>query len=418
MALTSTEADQAVTALEEVHPWGESTARRERTVRALLTKWYRLQKGAPAAVFMASAEELRTNYSFGSSCDSSENVSKSSKHLQMERVTAVAQTESSHTSNSPGKTSDDNGSEQNERSTSASSGNNDDNAVSHSFTLRGRSTHEPSESVEDTQRKPHYSTGSSNVEIGQSREAILLQDDGHPKLPINPRDLGDASVSTKVLDVVTSNQTNIATPVGSQSAPRGGISIGRDLRESPHPPADRPFNEERVVRNTPLYRANSALSLTDELCAAKRKSGIQPPTYPNVILWSDASTIGLGAVFEDSLETHVISAPMAGITPQRMCTAELLAGLTGALHFREKLKSNFTWAVDNTAACRALARGHSGSKSADSIILEWIRSAPLPQQMLVVPSQCQLADEPSRACHLTRKRCGHAHPVVVRRFEV
>ena len=73
--------------------------------------------------------------SFGSSCDSSENVSRSSKHLQMQRVTAVAQTESSHTSNSPGKTSDDNGNEQNERSTSASSGNNDDNAVSHSFTF-------------------------------------------------------------------------------------------------------------------------------------------------------------------------------------------------------------------------------------------------------------------------------------------
>ena len=171
----------------------------------------------------------------------------------------------------------------------------------------------------------------------------------------------------------------------------------------------------REVARNPLTRPtekeqwyNSALSLTDELCAAKRKSGMQPPTYPNVILWSDASTIGLGAVFEGPLETQVISAPMAGITPQRMCTAELLAGLTGALHFREKLKSNFTWAVGNTAACRALARGHSGSKSADSIILEWIRSAPLPQQMLVVPSQCQLADEPSRACHLTRKRCGHA----------
>ena len=94
------------------------------------------KRGTSSGVHGASAEELRTNYSFGSSCDSSENVSKSSKHLQMERVTAVAQTESSHTSNSPGKTSDDNGSEQNERSTSASSGNNDDNAVSHSFTLR------------------------------------------------------------------------------------------------------------------------------------------------------------------------------------------------------------------------------------------------------------------------------------------
>ena len=103
----------------------------------------------------------------------------------------------------------------------------------------------------------------------------------------------------------------------------------------------------REVARNPLTRPtekeqwnNSALSLTDELCAAKRKSGIQPPTYPNVILWSDASTIGLGAVFEGPLETQVISAPMAGITPQRMCTAELLAGLTGALHCREKLKSN------------------------------------------------------------------------------
>ena len=59
---------------------------------------------------------------------------------------------------------------------------------------------------------------------------------------------------------------------------------------------------------------------------------------------------------------------------------------------------------------------NSGSRAADLVILRWIQTAPLPVAMSLVPTECQVADGPSRGDLFIKQRCCHEHPLFQRRF--
>ena len=62
----------------------------------------------------------------------------------------------------------------------------------------------------------------------------------------------------------------------------------------------------------------------------------------------------------------------------------------------QKTTRAYALAVDNTAAARTLKKGHSCSAGGDQILCEWIRRAPLPCNIIIVPTACQRADFCSR----------------------
>lgn len=164
--------------------------------------------------------------------------------------------------------------------------------------------------------------------------------------------------------------------------------------------------------------AADAETLTVALCSSRRRRTVAPEEQGLPTLWTDASTVGIGAITTDPRREDLgsIFVRLVGIQPKAMCTVELLAGFTGAQHFAAELAPDFVWAIDNQAACRALIRGHSGSAAADAVIATWLRHAPLPCLVMPVPSACQLADEPSRGVIGARQRCNHVHPTFARRF--
>ena len=153
----------------------------------------------------------------------------------------------------------------------------------------------------------------------------------------------------------------------------------------------------------------SATALTSRLCEAKRCPVVNNSTTHT--LWTDACTHGIGMVLGEEAINFQLD-----ISQRHICAAELLAGLAGATLFARKLSCPYVWAVDNSAACRALARGHSGSRAADLVILRWIQTAPLPVAMSLVPTECQVADGPSRGDLFIKQRCCHEHPLFQRRF--
>ena len=164
-----------------------------------------------------------------------------------------------------------------------------------------------------------------------------------------------------------------------------------------------------------LACATSAIQLTSALTVASFKSSDNTAmdTHQET-LWSDACTSGLGAVFKN----QAVHVAMRSIRPGQMCAAELLAGYVGARTFSAQLPQKYTWGVDNTAAARSMLRGHSGSHAADTVILHWILSAPLPSTVKIVPTLCQVADRPSRGEQLMESVCDHFHPFFSRRFVV
>ena len=132
-----------------------------------------------------------------------------------------------------------------------------------------------------------------------------------------------------------------------------------------------------------------AMELTNKIANAKRIT--LQAREPLQTLWTGASTIGIGAVYEEAQETQMTYEPRH-IPANRIFLGELLAGLTEAMQFKKLLTRAYAWAVDNTAAARTLKKGHSCSAGGDQILCEWIRRAPLPCNIIIVPTACQRAD--------------------------
>lgn len=105
------------------------------------------------------------------------------------------------------------------------------------------------------------------------------------------------------------------------------------------------------------------------------------------------------------------------IPQNRIFVAEVFAGYVGACIFEQQLQGKqFVWAVDNTAAGRALIKGHSASAAGDEVLRRWIDSGLLPSHVRFVPTTCQRADLLSRGDQHIPPECTHNHQCKSRRF--
>jgi hypothetical protein len=147
-------------------------------------------------------------------------------------------------------------------------------------------------------------------------------------------------------------------------------------------------------------------------CSAVWK--LQPTRTVQQSLWTDASTIGMGAVvtqLAEVLETW----SWEGQLPQRaIFCAELLAGHLGAKAIVPD-ETSFEWITDNDAASRAMRRGHSSSRLGDKILEHWIGRGP-PTMVTLVPSACNISDPLSRGINGVGPFCAHSHPTAICRW--
>ena len=111
-------------------------------------------------------------------------------------------------------------------------------------------------------------------------------------------------------------------------------------------------------------------------------------------LWSDASTTGLGAVWDYSGSSQLWRVACA-FPNTAIFAAELLGGFLGSKALVENNMS-FKWTTDNEAASRALRRGHSASKIGDP-----------PKTVRLVPTECNISDPASRGHNYVGGRCDH-----------
>ena len=148
-------------------------------------------------------------------------------------------------------------------------------------------------------------------------------------------------------------------------------------------------------------------ALTDARCKETNLS------TPATTLWTDACTRGLGMVVQLQQEVTGTNVPFS-VPQTRIFVAEV-----GSCIFRHTLQgNNYVWAVDNTAAGRAVLKGHSPSAAGDEILRRWIDSGLLPSHVKLVPTVCQRADLLSRGDHQISPECTHNHQCYRRRFAI
>ena len=176
------------------------------------------------------------------------------------------------------------------------------------------------------------------------------------------------------------------------------------------------LNSWHAPLQTPLESSvlDEIKQLTEVLQTAQRFTACHD--VPSTILWTDACTTGLGMVAANR-ETCVGVNVALPIPQNKIFLGEILAGYAGSLTFYNNLKeTDFVWAVDNTAAGRALIKGHSASASADELLLLWIQSGCVPTHVMLVPTACQRADLLSRGTNIIPPACTHSHLLRHRRF--
>jgi hypothetical protein len=119
-------------------------------------------------------------------------------------------------------------------------------------------------------------------------------------------------------------------------------------------------------------------------------------------IWSDASTTAIAAVHPQQRSAF---SQKISCTNRQICYAEILAGFLG-FHF---LPAANDWVVDNTAASRAMIRGHSGSAACDALLRSWIRFVHTPTFVTWVDTNCQIADSLTRNGQHVQKPCSAVH---------
>jgi len=111
-------------------------------------------------------------------------------------------------------------------------------------------------------------------------------------------------------------------------------------------------------------------------------------------MWTDASTKAIGVVAEHAEDRTLTSAICIDVpcTMQSIFQAEFLAGYIASLSSERP----WVWIVDNAAAAGAILKGHSGNRFCDFIMRGWIRTSNVPASVVLVPSNCQIADPVTR----------------------
>jgi hypothetical protein len=168
----------------------------------------------------------------------------------------------------------------------------------------------------------------------------------------------------------------------------------------------------RIIARSSDWGGTSAwdpnlLPATEALHHAAKAASLQlgGPTAPTGQLWSDASTVGLSAIF--TADQQVIGSWnfMAAVPQTSIFAAELFAGFMGSYLTTD----SYQWVTDNEAASRAMRKGHSASEMGDIILARWISMNP-PNGIMLVPSACNISDLLSRGVYQIGRRCTHNHP--------
>lgn len=116
---------------------------------------------------------------------------------------------------------------------------------------------------------------------------------------------------------------------------------------------------------------------------------------PTSHLWTDASTEGVGAVCIQDMQVQWALREDWDIPARKIFLGEMVAGLTAAAVAQTQGVTRFMWVTDNSAAARAVIRGHSASAAGDAVLRQWIVANP-PQHVALVRSEENLADALSR----------------------
>jgi hypothetical protein len=124
------------------------------------------------------------------------------------------------------------------------------------------------------------------------------------------------------------------------------------------------------------------------------------------LLWTDASTHGLGGFVEETngKPSQIFSEAM-DIPQNRIFAYELLTGYLGS----RLVSGSFAWMADNEAAARSIIKGHSASSRGDRILSRWWSTSNWPSGVCMVPTACQRSDGLSRGVLAIPPPCHHNH---------